>query len=141
MNLRRFLDLVFHPRNQWEMALSKTWRVIMPYLASMTYKHHVQEARDGGFRIQDLYTLKFWKEPYIHNHIYAQYFHPTTYQERIRQVAAYRRPKILFKGYRVPDWAQAQNRGGYDVDWASRKAWNQALHEMRSEWTPVQFTG
>jgi len=102
-----FMDLVFNPKSSFEMYLSKAWRVAMPYLASMTYKHHVEEARDGGFRIMDIYHNKFWKEPYTHMHLYAQYFHPTSYNERIRQVAAYRRPKILFKGYRVPDWAQA----------------------------------
>jgi hypothetical protein len=89
----------------------------------------------------DIYHNKFWKEPYVHMHLYAQYFHPSSYNERIRQVAAYRRPKILFKGYRVPDWAQAHNRGGYDYDWNSRKAWTNALHALRSEWTPVQFIG
>jgi hypothetical protein len=88
-----------------------------------------------------MYSLKFWKEPYSHFHLYAQYFHPHNYQERIRQVAAYRRPKILMKGYRVPDWAQAQNRGGYDTDFASKIAWNNALHDMKSEWTPMQFVG
>jgi hypothetical protein len=35
------LDLVFHPRNQFEMYLSKAWRIAMPYLANITYKHHV----------------------------------------------------------------------------------------------------
>ncbi len=80
----------------------------MPYLANWTYRHHIEEARNAGLRISDLYSgLKFWKEPYIHLHLYAQYFHPSTYNERIRQVAAYRRPRILFKGYKVPDWAQA----------------------------------
>lgn len=109
-NLRKgehhgFMELVFHPRSSFELYLSKAWRIAMPYLASMTYKHHVEEARDGGFRIMDIYYNKFWKEPYIHMHLYAQHFHPHSYTERIRQVAAYRRPKILFKGYKVPDWA------------------------------------
>lgn len=136
-----FMELVFHPRNSFELYLSKAWRIAMPYLGQMTYQFHVKEARDGGFRIMDQYHNKFWKEPYIQMHLFAQYFHPHSYQERIRQCAAYRRPKILFKGYRVPDWAQAQNRGGYDYDWASRKAWNNAMHDLRSEWTPMQFTG
>ena len=89
------------------MYVSKAWRMVFPYLANMTYKFHVEGAREGGFRIEDVYYMKFWKEPYLHLHLYAQYFHPTTYLERVRQVVAWRRPSTLFKGYKVPDWAQA----------------------------------
>jgi hypothetical protein len=66
-----FLDLVFNPRSKWEMAISKSWRVVMPYLAQWTYRCHVEGARDGGFRIHDIHGLKFWKEPYLHLHLYA----------------------------------------------------------------------
>lgn len=100
------LDLIYNPRNKFETSLSKAWRMAFPYLGSWSYKFNVEHAREGGYRIDDIYSgLKFWKEPYIQLHLYAQYFHPHTYLERIRMTAAYRRPGTLFKGYKVPDWA------------------------------------
>lgn len=92
-------------------------------------------------RIEDFYNHKFWKEPLIQMHIYQQYFHPHTLLERVRDVNFYRKPRTLFKGFRVPDWAQADQRHGWELDTYSRAAWENALHDMRSEWTPVQFTG
>lgn len=47
----------------------------------------------------------------------------------------------MFKGFRVPDWAQCQNRGGWDLDVHSRHAWENAMHDLNSEWTPMQFAG
>ena len=76
-----------------------------------------------GLRVEDVYCNKFHKEPYVMNHIYAQYFHPETLLERVRDVAFYRRPRTIFKGFRVPDWAQSQKMHGWDVDAYSRQAW------------------
>merc|ERR1711990_295347 len=76
-------------------------------LFKVTYRFHVEKAREGGFRIEDVYHNKFHKEPYIMHHLYAQYFHPTTLLERIRDVRFYRQPRTLFKGFTVPDWAKA----------------------------------
>jgi len=41
-------------------------------------------------------------------HMYAQYFHPSTLLERVREVRAYRMPRVMFKGFRAPDWATAK---------------------------------
>lgn len=84
---------------------------------------------------------KFHKEPYIQFHIYAQYFHPDTLLERVRDVNFYRRPRTLFKGFKVPDWATAEHRHGWELDTYSRAAWDNALHDLNSEQTPMQFTG
>lgn len=75
------------------------------------------------------------------HHIYAQYFHPETLLERVRDVAFYRRPRTIFKGFRVPDWAQNQNRHGWDVDIYSRTAWDNAMHDFEAEWTPKPYGG
>ena len=75
------------------------------------------------------------------HHIYAQYFHPDTLLERVRDVSFYRRPRTIFKGFRVPDWAQNQNMHGWDVDVYSRQAWQNALHDLEAEWTPQTFAG
>ena len=56
---------------------------------------------------------KFHKEPYIMNHVYVQHFHPTTILERVRDVSFYRRPRTLFKGFKVPDWATAGKMNGW----------------------------
>ena len=84
---------------------------------------------------------KFHKEPYIMHHVYAQYFHPDTLLERVRDVAFYRRPRTIFKGFRVPDWAQNQKMHGWDIDDYSRQAWDNAMHDTEAEWTPIQFAG
>lgn len=84
---------------------------------------------------------KFHKEPYIQFHIFAQYFHPDSLLERVRDVHFYRRPRTLFKGFKVPDWATAEKRHGWEVDAYSRQAWENAMHDMNSEWTPMQFVG
>jgi hypothetical protein len=41
----------------------------------------------------------------------------------------------------VPDWATAEKCYGWELDTYSRRAWDQAMHEFNSEWTPMQFTG
>jgi hypothetical protein len=61
--------------------------------------------------------------------------------ERVRDVNFYRRPRTLFKGFRVPDWATAEKRHGWELDPYSRQAWENALNDLNSEWTPTQFTG
>lgn len=47
------------------------------------------------------------------HHVYAQYFHPNSLLERVRDVAFYRKPRTLFKGFKVPDWATAEKRNGW----------------------------
>jgi hypothetical protein len=74
-------------------------------------------------------------------HVYAQNFHPDTLLERVRDVSFYRRPRTLFKGFKVPDWATSENRNGWQIDAYSRQAWENAMHDFRSEWTPMQFWG
>ena len=53
-------------------------------------------------------------------HIYAQYFHPETVFERVRDTSLQRRPTTIFKGLTVPDWATAEKRYGWAVDIYSR---------------------
>ena len=47
------------------------------------------------------------------HHVYAQNFHPESLLERVRDVSFYRRPRTLFKGFKVPDWATADKRNGW----------------------------
>lgn len=122
----RYVELYFAPRNGFERAASKCLLFIHPYLAFCTYRFHVEKAREIGIRIEDFYCNKFWKEPYFMHHLYAQCFHPSTLLERVRDVRFYRNPRTLFKGFRVPDWATAQNRYGWENDTYSRNAWEQA---------------
>lgn len=75
------------------------------------------------------------------HHIYAQYFHPGSLNERIRDVAFYRRPRTMFKGFKVPDWATAEKTCGWEIDNYSRQAWDNAMHEFMSEATPTPFFG
>lgn len=74
-------------------------------------------------------------------HIYAQYFHPGSLLERIRDVRFYRAPRTMFKGFKVPDWATADKTVGWEVDLYSRQAWDNAMHEFHSEATPYPFAG
>ena len=90
-------------------------------------------------RIEDTYVNKFHKEPAIMHHIYAQYFHPDTLTERVRNVAFYRRTRTIFKGFTVPDWAQSQNHEQWQVDSYSRQAWDNALHDLEAEMTPMVY--
>ena len=41
----------------------------------------------------------------------------------------------------MPDWATAEKRHGWEFDAYSRNAWENALHDLHSEWTPAQFSG
>ena len=74
-------------------------------------------------------------------HLYAQHFHPSTLLERVRDVRMYRQPRTLFKGFTVPDWATAEQKHGWEYDQYSRNAWDNAMHSLHSEWTPMQFVG
>jgi len=140
-NTEGWLELVFAPRTRTEEVVSNVMKFMHPYLFFITYRFHVEKAREVGMRIEDVYHNKFHKEPYIMNHIYAQYFHPDTLLERVRDVAFYRRPRTIFKGFKVPDWATSTERHGWEVDNYSRQAWDNAVHDLNSEWTPTQFAG
>ena len=76
-----------------------------------------------GMRVEDVYCNKFHKEPYIMFHMYAQYFHPSTVLERVRDVRFYRQPRTIFKGFKVPDWATSKEHAGWEFDAYSRQAW------------------
>lgn len=138
---RGVLELMYQPRNKFEALIGRAIHTGLPILSYFTYRIQVERARDAGLRVGDIYHQKFFREPYITWHIYAQNFHPSTLQERIRAIHFYRKPKTLFKGFRVPDWAQS-HRDGWDMDIeGTRKAWENAMHEFRSEWTPMPFSG
>ena len=94
-----------------------------------------------GIRIEDFYVNKFHKEPYFMYHIYAQYFHPDSLLERVRDVSFYRRTRTLYKGFKVPEWATADKMNGWQVDAYSREAWDNAMHEFNAEATPAPFWG
>ncbi len=42
------MELVFNPRNNVEQYVSKALRFIHPYLAFVTYRFHVEKAREIG---------------------------------------------------------------------------------------------
>lgn len=42
------MELVFNPRNNMEKYISQTLRFIHPYLAFVTYRFHVEKAREAG---------------------------------------------------------------------------------------------
>jgi hypothetical protein len=44
----RWIELVFNPRNKAEQFVSNTLRFIHPYLAFVTYRFHVEKAREAG---------------------------------------------------------------------------------------------
>jgi hypothetical protein len=44
----RWIELVYNPRNKWEMTVSKCLRMLHPYLAFFTYRFHVEKAREAG---------------------------------------------------------------------------------------------
>lgn len=138
---RGVLELMYKPRNQLEQVIGKTIHGFLPMISYFTYKFHVERARVAGMRVEDSYYQKFFREPFIAWHIYAQNFHPYTLNERIRNVTFYRKPKTLFKGFKVPDWAHSHKSEGWDVDAYSRAAWDSAWKEFNSEWTPMPFTG
>lgn len=111
-------------------------RFVHPYVAFATYRFHVEKSREIGIRIEDFYHQKFHKEPYFMFHVYAQYFHPQTLVERVRDVNFYRRTRTLYKGFKVPEWAQASKMNGWELDAYSREAWDNAMHDFNAEATP-----
>ena len=128
---RGVLEAMYKPRSTLEQYFGKVVHSCLPFLSFFTYRFHVERARASGVRLEDHYYHKFFREPYITWHIYAQNFHPSTLNDRIRSVHFYRKTKTLFKGFTVPDWAQGQKMDGYDVD----------VHYSRKEWTPMPFSG
>ncbi len=48
MNLYRWMELVFNPRNNMEKYVSQTLRFLHPYLAFITYRFHVEKSREIG---------------------------------------------------------------------------------------------
>jgi len=108
-----WIEMLFSPRNATEMRISQFMRFVHPYIAWVTYRFHVEKSREIGIRIEDFYMHKFHKEPYYMHHLYAQYFHPETLLERVRDVSFYRRPRTLFKGFKVPDWATSEKMNGW----------------------------
>jgi hypothetical protein len=40
--------MMFNPRSQMEQNISNAMRFIHPYLAFITYKFHVEKAREAG---------------------------------------------------------------------------------------------
>lgn len=138
---RGVLEMMYQPRNQFEQVVGKVIHGFLPLVSYFTYKFHVERARVAGQRVEDTYHQKFFREPYHTWHIYAQNFHPWTLNERVRNVTFYRKVKTLYKGFKVPDWAQDHKRDGWDVDVYSRQAWDNAMKEFNSEWTPMPFGG
>jgi hypothetical protein len=43
-----WMELVYNPRNNVEQYISKALRFIHPYLAFVTYRFHVEKAREAG---------------------------------------------------------------------------------------------
>lgn len=138
---RGFLELMYKPRNQFENVVGRVLHGFLPVLSYFSYRFHVEKARVGGFRLEDVYHQKFFREPYITWHVYAQNFHPWTLNERVRNVAFYRKVNTIFKGFSVPEWAQDHRRDGWDLDVYSRQAWDNAMKDFNSEWTPMPWGG
>lgn len=42
------MEIVFNPRNNVEKYVSQTLRTLHPYLAFVTYRFHVEKAREIG---------------------------------------------------------------------------------------------
>lgn len=108
-----WIELLFNPRNQFELQVSNVMRFMHPYIAFVTYRFHVEKSREIGIRIEDFYCQKFHKEPYFMWHLYAQHFHPESLLERVRDVNFYRRTRTLYKGFKVPEWAQSDKMNGW----------------------------
>lgn len=135
------LETMYQPRNFAERLFSKFMFGILPYWSKYTYQFHVEKARLAGLRVEDIYENKFFREPYVFWHVFAQNFHPSTLHERVRDVKFYRNPNDLFRGMYVPDWAKSHERYGWDHDVYSRTAWKEAIREFKSEWTPEGHIG
>lgn len=106
-------------------------------MAYFTTRYQIDQARVEGVRYEDTFYNKFWRETFFSWHIYAQNFHPESLLERTREVTFYRKYDALFKGFSVPEWAQASKREGYDFDIYARQIWDKAIWESRYEQTPM----
>jgi hypothetical protein len=139
---RGIVEICYKPQGTFQTYLAAFLNGMMPYLSKFTYQFHAEKARLAGLRVEDTYDQKFFREPYILWHVYAQNFHPDTLLERVRNVHFYRKTNTLFKGFQVPDWARSEKgEGGFDQDIYSRMAWKNALKDLKSEWTPMPFAG
>lgn len=49
------MEIVFNPRNNVEQYVSQTLRFLHPYLAFITYRFHVEKAREIGMRLLSLH--------------------------------------------------------------------------------------
>lgn len=43
-----WIELVFNPRNRFEQYISQALRFVHPYLFYVTYRFHVEKARESG---------------------------------------------------------------------------------------------
>lgn len=84
-------------------------------------------------------SIQFFKEPYVYFYLYSQYFHPKTLDDRLDNIHFYRQPNRLFKGTKVPDWAQNHTRDENEFDSHSQKMWEEMVDDFQSEITPVPF--
>lgn len=44
----RYIELLFNPRNQFEVYVSDFMRFIHPYIAFVTFRFHVEKCREIG---------------------------------------------------------------------------------------------
>ena len=48
MYLFRYIELLFNPRNQFEVQVSNIMRFVHPYVAFVTFRFHVEKCREIG---------------------------------------------------------------------------------------------
>ena len=85
-------------------------------MAYFSTRYQIDQARVEGVRYEDTFYNKFWRETFFSWHIYAQNFHPESLLERTREVTFYRKYDALFKGFSVPEWAQASKN--LAIEWS-----------------------
>jgi hypothetical protein len=56
------MELVFNPRNNMEKYVSQALRFIHPYLAFVTYRFHVEKAREAGKTLLPSMMITFLNE-------------------------------------------------------------------------------
>lgn len=139
MDGRSWQDIAFFPKTTLQKVFSKTVFFLEPYYAYFFWPHIVNECREAGLKVGDLMGLHFNKEPYVQFHLYAQYFHPTTMIERVNHIHFYRQPNRLYKGTKVPDWAQNHVNEAGEFDLYTAQQWAEAMDDFTSEITPVPF--
>lgn len=137
MQWNGYLQYMYNPKTFLQTLYSKFSLATFPYLAYFTSRHQFNETKIDGMRFEDTFYQKFWRETFVSWHIYAQNFHPESLLERTRDVHFYRKPDSIFKGWKVPDWAQSSKREGHHIDPYARKIWDKAILEARYEQTPA----